>query len=77
MDTCTSASAIQLLVTAFAFLLAVLWLDMFWVRSSVDHHDIAGALRKRGWLNAFVAFGAMGAVVLLLVWVGTCTNGAF
>jgi hypothetical protein len=39
--------------------------------------DIAGALRKRSWLNAFVATGAAGAMVLLLVWVSTCTNGAF
>jgi hypothetical protein len=77
MEACTSVSAIQLLVTAFSFLLAVLWLDMFWVRSPEDHGDVAGALRKRGWLNAFVAFGAIGAAVLLLVWVGTCTNGAF
>ncbi|MGH6736167.1 MAG: hypothetical protein ACRECX_08815 [Methyloceanibacter sp.] len=77
MDTCTSVSAIQLLATAFGFLLAVLWLDMFWVRSSLAHHDIDGALRKRGWLNAFVAFGGLGAVVLLWVWVSTCTNGAF
>ena len=52
---------------------------MFWVRVSdeLHHGDIAGALRKRSWLNAFVAAGAAGAVVLLLFWVSTCTNGAF
>lgn len=77
MDTCTSASAIQLLAAAFGFLLVVLSLDMFWVRSSFYDNDIAGALRKRGWLNAFVAVGGMGAAVLLWVWVSTCTNGAF
>lgn len=76
MDTCTSISAIQLLAAAFGFLLAVLSLDMFWVRS-VNPNDIAGALRKRGWLNAFVAVGGFGATVLLWVWVNTCTNGAF
>ncbi len=76
MDTCTSISAVQLLAAAFGFLLAVLSLDMFWVRST-DHNDITGALRKRGWLNAFVALGSFGAAVLLWVWVSTCTNGAF
>jgi hypothetical protein len=77
VDACTSVSAIQLLAAAFGFLLAVVSLDMFWVRSSLHHNDIDGALRKRGWLNAFVAFGGMGAAVLLWVWVSTCTNGAF
>lgn len=79
MDACTGISAIQLLAAALTFLAAVVWLDVFWVRVSGDlhHGDIAGALRKRSWLNAFVAAGAAGAVVLLLFWVSTCTNGAF
>ena len=76
MDTCTGVSAIQLLAAAFGFLLVVLWLDMVWVRSSADHNDIAGALRRRSWLNVFVAAGAIGAAVLLRVWVSACTNGA-
>jgi len=37
----------------------------------------AGALRKQSWLNAFVALGATGAAILLMLWVSTCTNGAF
>jgi hypothetical protein len=37
--------------------------------------DIAGALRKQSWLNAFVAIGAAGAAVLLLVWVSSCSGG--
>jgi len=68
------------MAAAFGFVLAVLWLDMFWVRSSTNYDDLAGALRKRNWLNAFVAMGAVGAVgaaVLLWIWVGTCINGAF
>ncbi|MBQ0817402.1 MAG: hypothetical protein QNK17_02910 [Hyphomicrobiaceae bacterium] len=77
MDTCTSGSAIQLLVVAMGYLLAVLSLDMFWVQSSSYHNDIASALRKRSWLNAFVAFGAIGAVVMLCVWVQGCGKGAF
>lgn len=77
MDTCTSMSAIQLVAVASGFVLAILWLDMFWVRSSTDYHDLAGSLRKRNWLNAFVAMGGVGAAVLLWVWVGACTNGAF
>ena len=76
MDTCTSISAIQLLAAALGFLLLVVSLDVFWVRS-VNQDDIAGALRKRGWLNAIVAVGGFGAAVLLWVWVNVCTNGAF
>jgi len=79
MDACTGISAIQLLAAALTFLAAVVWLDVFWVRVSDELHDgdIAGALRKRSWLNAFVAAGAAGAVILLLFWVNECTNGAF
>ena len=79
MDACTSISAVQLLALAFTFLLAVLSLDIFWVRIPEQLHrgDISGALRKRNWLNAFVAAGAAGAVILLLHWVSACTNGAF
>jgi hypothetical protein len=60
-------------------LLAVVSLDVFWVRISEElhHGDIAGALSKRNWLNAFVAAGAIGAAILLLFWASACTNGAF
>jgi hypothetical protein len=77
MNACTGISAIQLLAAAFSFLVAVVWLDMFWVRipEELHHGDIAGALRKRSWLNAFVAAGAAGAAILLLFWVSACTNG--
>jgi hypothetical protein len=77
MGTCTGISAIQLLAMASTFLLAVLWLDAFWVKIPEQMHqgDVPGALRKRNWLNAFVALGAAGAAILLLMWVGTCTNG--
>lgn len=79
MDTCTSISAFQLVALVFTFLLAVLSLDMFWARIPEKMHrgDISGALRKRNWLNAFVAIGAVGAVILLLHWTSACTNGAF
>jgi hypothetical protein len=79
MDACTGISTMQLLAAASTFLAAVVWLDMFWVRIPEQLHDgdIAGALRKRSWLNAFVAAGAAGAVILLLFWVTACTNGAF
>ena len=79
MDACTGISAMQLLAAALTFLAAVVWLDVFWVRIPEGLHegDIAGALRKRSWLNAFVAAGAAGAMILLLIWVSTCTNGAF
>jgi hypothetical protein len=61
---------------ALTFLLAVLSLDMFWARIPPGG-DIAEALRKRNWLNVFVAAGAAGAVILLLHWTSACTNGAF
>jgi hypothetical protein len=79
MGACTGITAIQLIAAAFTFLGLVVWLDVFWVRvpDELHHGDIAGALRKRSWLNAFVAAGAAGAVILLLFWVSTCTNGAF
>jgi hypothetical protein len=79
MGACTGISAIQLIAMAFTFLIAVVSLDVFWVKVPEQLHDgdIAGALRKRGWLNVFVAVGAAGAAGLLLFWVSACTNGAF
>jgi hypothetical protein len=79
MDTCTSSSAIQLLGLVFTFLLAVISLDMFWVRipEELHHGDFSGALRKRRWLNVFVAVGAAGAAILLLFWINSCAHGAF
>lgn len=79
MGACTTMSAVQLLAGAFTFLAAVISLDVFWVRTldELRGGDIGGALRKRGWLNALVALGAAGAVVLLFFWVSTCSNGAF
>jgi hypothetical protein len=78
MGACTGISAIHLLAAALTFLAAVVWLDAFWVRIPEGLHggDIAVALRKRSWLNAFVATGAAGAAILLLFWVSACTNGA-
>jgi hypothetical protein len=78
MNVCTGISAIQLLGAAFTFLIAVLSLEVFWVRAVQELHggDIAFALRKRTWLNRFVAAGAAGAAVLLLLWVHDCTGGA-
>ena len=75
MNACTGISAIQLLAAAFTFLIIVVWLEMFWVRIAQELHgdDIAFALRKRTWLNAFVAAGALGAAILLLFWVHSCT----
>ena len=56
----------------------VVWLEIFWVRIAQELHggDIAFALRKRSWLKAFVAAGAVGAAILLLFWVHGCTYGA-
>ena len=78
MNACSGISAIQILLVAVTFLLAVVSLDVFWVRVPRELHDgdIAGALRKQNWLNAFVAIGAIGAAILLLVWVSSCSGGA-
>jgi hypothetical protein len=77
MNACSGISTIQILLVAVTFLLAVLSLDVFCVRVPKELHDgdIAGALRKQSWLNAFVAIGAAGAAVLLLVWVSSCSGG--
>jgi len=75
MNACTANSAIQLLAAASTYLIIVVWLEMFWVRIAQELHgdDIALALRKRTWLNAFVAAGALGAAILLLFWGYSCT----
>jgi hypothetical protein len=79
MDTCTGISTAHLFGAALTFLAAVVSLDAFWVRSEDQVHasDIADALRKRSWLNALVAAGAGGAVVLLYIWISTCAHGGF
>jgi hypothetical protein len=79
MDACTGISTVQILAAALTFLAAVISLDVFWVRTPQELHggDIADALRKRSWLNALVAAGAAGAVVLLFFWISTCAHGAF
>ena len=79
MDACTGISTAHLVGAALTFLAAVVSLDVFWVRSEDQVHggDIADALRKRGWLNALVAAGAGGAVVLLFLWISTCAHGRF
>jgi hypothetical protein len=79
MDACTSASAIQLVLAVFGFLAAVLSLELFWVRvpEQLLQGDLDAVLKKRSWLNGFVAAGAAGAVALLVRWVSVCTNGAF
>ena len=74
-----SSVGVPVLGAALTFLLAVLWLEMFWVRIAevLPHGDIASALRKRSWLNAFVVVGTVGAAILLLLWVRSCAHGGF
>ena len=71
---CTGASALQLAATGLSFLLAVILLDMFWVKLPEELHDgdLAPTLKKQSWLNMFGALGAMAASVMLLVWVSSC-----
>jgi hypothetical protein len=77
MGVCTTVSALQLAGLGLSFLLAVLGLDMFWVRLAHELHsgDLAPTLKRQSVLNLFVAFGAAGAAVLLLIWVSDCTSG--
>jgi hypothetical protein len=78
MPACTAGSALQLIAGAGTFLLTVVWLEILWVRAGEDLHegDIVASLRRRSWLNAFVAFGAAAAAVMLLLWAAGCANGA-
>ena len=48
-----------------SFLLAVLCLDVFWVKLPEELHngDIAPTLKRQSLLNMFVAFGASAAAV--------------
>ena len=64
MGICTGISALQLAV-GVSFLLAVLCLDMFWVKLPEELHngDIAPTLKRQSLLNMFVAFGASAAAV--------------
>ena len=74
MGVCTGISALQLTAIGVSFLLAVLCLDMFWVKLPEELHngDIAPTLKRQSLLNMFVASGASAAAVMLMVWVGAC-----
>lgn len=76
MGSCSGISAIQLSSAAFLFLFAVLWLDVYWVKVKAEPHldEIGVMLKRQSWLNAFIASGAFGAAILLLVWVHTCSG---
>lgn len=71
---CTTVTALQLAAVSGSFLLAVLLLDALWVRLPYGPREggIAQMLRRQGILNLFVACGAAGAAVLLLVWTSAC-----
>lgn len=74
MGICTGISALELAAVGLTFLLAVLCLDLFWVKLPEELHngDIAPTLKRQGWLNMFVAFGASTAAVMLMIWVTAC-----
>jgi hypothetical protein len=74
MGVCTGISALQLVAVGASFLLAVLCLDMFWVKlpEELQTGDIAPTLKRQGWLNMFVAFGASAAAAMLMIWVSAC-----
>ena len=74
MGVCTGISALQLGMVGGSFLLAVLCLDMFWVKLPEELHngDIAPTLKRQSLLNMFVAFGASAAALMLMIWVSAC-----
>jgi len=76
-DVCTGVSALQLVVMALSFLLAVILLDRLWVKLPEELHaaDLAPPLKRQALLNMFVASGVGAAAVMLLVWVSACTAG--
>ena len=65
MGICTGLSALQLAAIGVSFLLAVLCLDMFWVKLPEELHngDIAPTLKRQSLLNMFVALGASATAV--------------
>jgi hypothetical protein len=71
---CPGVSALQLGTIGLSFLIAVLWLDMIRVKLPEERHggNLAPTLKKQSWLNMFVALGAAGAAVMLLIWVTSC-----
>jgi hypothetical protein len=79
MGTCSGVTAIQLSSAAFLFLFTVLWLDVYWVKVKAEPHldEIGVMLKRQSWLNAFIASGAFGAAILLLVWVNSCSGAGF
>jgi multisubunit Na+/H+ antiporter MnhB subunit len=74
-EVCAEVSALQLMVTASSFLLAVILFDRLGVKLSEELHgaDLASPLKRQTLLNIFVALGAGAAAVMLLVWVSACT----
>ena len=74
MRVCTGISALQLVAIGASFLLAVLCLDMFWVKLPEELHngDIAPTLKRQSLLNMFVTLGASATAVLLMIWVSAC-----
>jgi len=76
MGVCTGVSALHLAAVGLSFLLAVLCLDMFWVKLPEHGGDLAPPLKTQSWLNLFVALGAVAAAVMLLVWANSCASGA-
>lgn len=76
-EVCTGVSALQLIVTALSFLLAVILLDGLWVKlpEELRATELAPPLKRQVLLNTFVALGAGAAAIMLLVWVSACTAG--
>lgn len=74
---CTGVSALQLAATGLSFLLAVILLDMFWVKLPEELHggDPSAMLKRQTVLNLFVALGAAAAACMLLIWVSACAIG--
>jgi hypothetical protein len=74
-EVCTGVSALQLVMMALSFLLAVILLDSLWVKLPEELHaaDLASPLKRQTLLNMFVALGAGAAAIMLLVWVSACT----
>jgi multisubunit Na+/H+ antiporter MnhB subunit len=75
MSICNEVSLFQLLIVAVAFLLAVLWLDIYWVRipQALEDEETVVALKRQRKLNALVALGAVAGALLLIIWTASRT----
>ena len=73
-ELCSGASALQLAATGVSFLLAVILLDVLWVRlpEEIGCGDPSPTMKRQNLLVLFVAVGATAAAMVLTLWSSAC-----